>query len=291
MARVFGALRPEQRQLVWLAYVERASHKEISAAIGVRERSVVSCCTARSGSSPKSWAKRDLGTRARGAARLRETSDVEPPLDADVEKHLAEWMEAFAAEPIAQPPSISATEIWQKAELLRRWDAQRKAAAPIEMGDRAQVGVGLAGAVALLVWVSRQVPVRRCRRPSPPHSWRASCCSSRRRRSACGRCSHGNNLEQAAQFTAERAEHAEPKDVSASSASSAVIRLRHTPCEFIVVLDDACAFVEHFRSRVAVSARGSSGGDDERAILSGRRCRLRTAPALARRLHPSLPCL
>ena len=40
MARVFVTLRPEQRQLVWLAYVERASHKEISAAIGVRERSV-----------------------------------------------------------------------------------------------------------------------------------------------------------------------------------------------------------------------------------------------------------
>jgi RNA polymerase sigma-70 factor (ECF subfamily) len=40
MARVFGALRPEQRQLVWLAYVERASHKEISAAMGVGERSV-----------------------------------------------------------------------------------------------------------------------------------------------------------------------------------------------------------------------------------------------------------
>ena len=81
------------------------------------------------------------------------------PVDADVEKHLAEWMEAFAAEPIAQPPSVSATEIWQKAELLRRWDAQRKAAAPIEMGDRAQVGVGLAGAVALLVWISQQIPV------------------------------------------------------------------------------------------------------------------------------------
>jgi RNA polymerase sigma-70 factor (ECF subfamily) len=40
MARVFTALRPEQRQLVWLAYVEGASHKEIGAAIGVRERSV-----------------------------------------------------------------------------------------------------------------------------------------------------------------------------------------------------------------------------------------------------------
>jgi RNA polymerase sigma-70 factor (ECF subfamily) len=40
MARVFGALRPEQRQLVWLAYIEGASHKEIGAAIGVGERSV-----------------------------------------------------------------------------------------------------------------------------------------------------------------------------------------------------------------------------------------------------------
>ena len=40
MARVFAALRPEQRQLVWLAYVEGASHKEIGNAIGVRERSV-----------------------------------------------------------------------------------------------------------------------------------------------------------------------------------------------------------------------------------------------------------
>jgi RNA polymerase sigma-70 factor, ECF subfamily len=40
MARVFSALRPEQRQLVWLAYVEGASHKEIGAAIGIRERSV-----------------------------------------------------------------------------------------------------------------------------------------------------------------------------------------------------------------------------------------------------------
>ena len=42
--------------------------------------------------------------------------------------------------------------------MLRRWDAQRKAAAPIEMGERAQVGVGLAGALALLIWVSRQLP-------------------------------------------------------------------------------------------------------------------------------------
>ncbi len=82
----------------------------------------------------------------------------ESPLDPETERHLAEWMQSLAGEPIAQPPASTASEIWQKAELLRRWDAQRKAAAPIEMGERAQVGIGLAGALALLVWVSRQLP-------------------------------------------------------------------------------------------------------------------------------------
>ncbi len=40
VARVFETLRPEQRQLVWLAYVEGASHREIGTALGLRERSV-----------------------------------------------------------------------------------------------------------------------------------------------------------------------------------------------------------------------------------------------------------
>jgi hypothetical protein len=81
------------------------------------------------------------------------------PVDAEVEQHLAQWMETLAAEPIPQPPAATAAEIWQKAELLRRWDAQRKAAAPIEVGDRAQVGIGLIGALLLLVWTSRQLPL------------------------------------------------------------------------------------------------------------------------------------
>jgi hypothetical protein len=81
------------------------------------------------------------------------------PADADVEQQLAQWMEALAAEPIPQPPAATAAEIWQKAELLRRWDAQRKAAAPIEVGDRAQVGIGLVGALVLIVWVLRQFPI------------------------------------------------------------------------------------------------------------------------------------
>jgi len=40
MARVFQQLRPQQRQLMWLAYVEGAEHREIAAALGLREHSI-----------------------------------------------------------------------------------------------------------------------------------------------------------------------------------------------------------------------------------------------------------
>jgi RNA polymerase sigma-70 factor (ECF subfamily) len=40
MARVFERLNPQQRQLMWLAYVEGADHREIAAALGLRETSV-----------------------------------------------------------------------------------------------------------------------------------------------------------------------------------------------------------------------------------------------------------
>ena len=40
MTRVFEQLRPQQRQLMWLAYVEGADHREIAAALGLGERSV-----------------------------------------------------------------------------------------------------------------------------------------------------------------------------------------------------------------------------------------------------------
>jgi RNA polymerase sigma-70 factor, ECF subfamily len=40
MIRVFQQLRPQQRQMMWLAYVEGADHREIAAALGLREGSV-----------------------------------------------------------------------------------------------------------------------------------------------------------------------------------------------------------------------------------------------------------
>ncbi len=40
IAKTFGVLRPMERQLMWLAYVEGATHREIAAALGLREGSV-----------------------------------------------------------------------------------------------------------------------------------------------------------------------------------------------------------------------------------------------------------
>jgi RNA polymerase sigma-70 factor (ECF subfamily) len=40
MTRVFNELKPQQRQLLWLSYVEGADHREIASAVGVGEASV-----------------------------------------------------------------------------------------------------------------------------------------------------------------------------------------------------------------------------------------------------------
>ena len=40
MTRIFATLKPAERQMMWLAYVEGANHREIGAALGVGERSV-----------------------------------------------------------------------------------------------------------------------------------------------------------------------------------------------------------------------------------------------------------
>ena len=82
----------------------------------------------------------------------------ERSIDPDTEAEIASWMQTLAREALDQPPRFTAAEIWQKAELLRRWDAQRKATAPIDIGERVEVGIGLAGALVLLVWLLRQLP-------------------------------------------------------------------------------------------------------------------------------------
>jgi len=66
---------------------------------------------------------------------------------------VAAWMERFAALPLTTPSSLDPTSIWLRAEMLRRWDLQRKVVTPIEVGETVQAAVGIASAVALLVWL------------------------------------------------------------------------------------------------------------------------------------------
>jgi hypothetical protein len=68
------------------------------------------------------------------------------------------WMQEFAAIPIDSSPLLDARELWLKAQLLKRWDAQRQAVAPIERAEPVYIGIGVAGALGLLVWLWRSVP-------------------------------------------------------------------------------------------------------------------------------------
>ena len=42
--------------------------------------------------------------------------------------------------------------LWVKAQMLRRWDAERKAQAPLDVMEPIQIAAGLAAAAVLFVW-------------------------------------------------------------------------------------------------------------------------------------------
>ena len=45
-----------------------------------------------------------------------------------------------------------ASVLWVKAQMLRRWDAERKAQAPLDVMEPVQILAGLAAAAVLFVW-------------------------------------------------------------------------------------------------------------------------------------------
>jgi hypothetical protein len=71
--------------------------------------------------------------------------------DDDAVAEVIAWMERLAAEPLPLPPPRDPAFIWMKAQMLERWEAQRKMAAPIDAGESLQVGLGGAGSLVLLV--------------------------------------------------------------------------------------------------------------------------------------------
>lgn len=68
------------------------------------------------------------------------------------------WMRQFAALPIETSSLPDPAYLWWKAQLLRRWDAQRTVVAPLEVGERVQVALGLGGAAVLLALLWSQLP-------------------------------------------------------------------------------------------------------------------------------------
>jgi len=71
------------------------------------------------------------------------------------DEQLKAWMREFGNLPLDDSPLPDPAFIWWKAELLRRWDAQRRSAAPIEVGELIQTVVGLAGAITLVMYLWR----------------------------------------------------------------------------------------------------------------------------------------
>lgn len=65
------------------------------------------------------------------------------------------YMVEVSALPLSKPSTLEPRDLWWKAQLLSRWDAQRQAAAPIEVGEQVQIGIGVVGIVALLVYLWR----------------------------------------------------------------------------------------------------------------------------------------
>ncbi len=76
----------------------------------------------------------------------------------DREDEIRAWMRDLAALPMDEGALGDGRQIWLKAELLKRWDAQRQAVAPIERAERLHVVVGVAGALVLLMSLWEYVP-------------------------------------------------------------------------------------------------------------------------------------
>jgi hypothetical protein len=72
---------------------------------------------------------------------------------ADDDEVVAEYMNRLAKESPAKMSQVpDASVLWVKAQMLRRWDAERKAQAPLDVMEPIQIAAGLAAAAVLFVW-------------------------------------------------------------------------------------------------------------------------------------------
>ena len=73
-------------------------------------------------------------------------------LNDDDEQAVAAFMGRLAA-----LPSMAAlrepSHVWWKGQLVRRWDAERRAQKPLDVVERVEIIAGVAAAAGLLLWV------------------------------------------------------------------------------------------------------------------------------------------
>jgi hypothetical protein len=80
------------------------------------------------------------------------------PADADEDALVRRWMQEFAALPLPESRLPEAQLLWWKAELLRRWDDERRALAPIERAEPITVSIGVIGALVLMLTLWQSAP-------------------------------------------------------------------------------------------------------------------------------------
>ncbi len=74
-------------------------------------------------------------------------------LTPEEEDAVAAFMERVAVLPDAQRAKLpDPTVLWWRAQLVRRWNRERKAQAPLDVIDPIQIAAGLVAAGLLLVW-------------------------------------------------------------------------------------------------------------------------------------------
>jgi hypothetical protein len=77
----------------------------------------------------------------------------EPELTVGEEQAVVTFMARLVDSPTADGPSIAGADVlWWKAQLLRRWDTERKITAPLDVMEPIELVTAAATAAILLVW-------------------------------------------------------------------------------------------------------------------------------------------
>ena len=74
----------------------------------------------------------------------------------DDDRALSEFMAQVASLPV-NTLLRDPMPLWWKAQLVRRWDAERHAQAPLEIMERVEIIAGVAAAIVLIAWAAPTV--------------------------------------------------------------------------------------------------------------------------------------